>query len=108
MSPHQILAAADEWTDADSTNTVTITTRQVLHEGHPVLIVSHDSDGTWQILCGTTTDKADALVISLGEALQNDRSIASLADMPRGWPARRSSPEDSWTREPLSPEPDDE
>jgi len=99
---------ADEWPFADSINTATITTRQVLLDGHPVLFVSHDSDGNWQILCGTTTDATDALVISLGEALQRDRSIASLADMPRGWSARRRSPEDPWTREPMSPEPDDE
>jgi hypothetical protein len=105
---HEQEMTADEWPFADSTNTVTITTRQVLHEGRPVLFVSHDSDGTWQILCGTTIDKEDALVISLWEALQSDRSIASLADMPRGWSARRRSPEDSWIREPMSPEPDDE
>jgi hypothetical protein len=105
---HEQEMTADEWPFADSTNTVTITTRQVLRDGHPVLFVSHDSDGTWQILCGTTTDATDALVISLGEALQHDRSIASLADMPRGWSARRRAPEDSWTREPMSPEPDDE
>jgi hypothetical protein len=73
-----------------------------------VLFVSHDTDGTWQILCGTTTDAKDAIVICLGEAFQVDRSIAGLADMPRGWSAWRRSPDDSWTREPKDPEPDDE
>jgi hypothetical protein len=66
---------------------IAITTRQVLHEGYPVLFVSHDSDsdGDWQVLCGTTTDEKDALLICLGEAVQHDRPIAGLADMPRGW-----------------------
>jgi len=105
---HEQELAADEWPFADPTNTVAITTRQVLREGYPVLFVSHDPDGNWQVLCGTTTDEKDALVICLGEAVQHDRSIAGLADMPRGWSAWRRSPGDSWTREPRSLEPDDE
>jgi hypothetical protein len=99
---------AEDWPFADPPNTVVISTRQVLREGYPVLFVSHDSDGDWQVLCGTTTDAKDALVIRLDEALQLDHSIASLADMPRGWAARRRSPGDSWTRESITPETDEE
>ena len=42
---HEKEMTSDEWPFADSSNTATITTRQVLHEGQPVLFVSHDSDG---------------------------------------------------------------
>jgi hypothetical protein len=97
---------ANKWPFADPTNTVAITTRQVLREGYPVLFVSHDTDGNWQVLCGTTTDEKDALVICLGEAVQRDRSITDLADMPRGWSAWRRSPGDSRTREPICTEPE--
>lgn len=99
--------SAGEWPFVDPPTTVAISTRQVVREGYPVLFVSHDIDGDWQILCGTTTDVKDSLVIGLGEALKLDRSISTLADMPRGWAAWRHSPEDSWTREPITPEPDD-
>ena len=91
--------AADDWPFADPTNTVAITTRQVLREGYPVLFVSHDTDGNWQVLCGTITDEKDALVICLGEAVQRDRSIAGPADMPRGWSAWRRSSGEPWTPE---------
>ncbi len=81
---HEQEMTSDEWPFADSTNTATITTRQVLHEGDTVLFVSHDSDGTWQILCGTTTDEADALVISLGEAPAERPLLCKPTAMPRG------------------------
>ena len=105
---HEHLFSADDWPFSDQTNAVAISTRQVVLEGYPVLRVSHDLDGDWQVLCGTTTDVNDALVVCLGCAYQRNPSIGSLANMPRGWTAWRDSPDDPWTREPKEPEPDGE
>lgn len=108
MDEHDHQFAASDWPFSDPTNTVAISTRQVLKEGYPVLLVSHDLDGDWQVLCGTTTNVEDALVVCLGCAFENNRSIGALADMPRGWTAWRDSPDDPWVREPKEPEPDEE
>ena len=82
-------------------NTTTITTRQVLEEGHPVLLVTHDADdGCWQVLCGTTDDPADGRVVGLDCAYELDPSIGELADLPLGWRAWHASPDAPWQREP--------
>ena len=49
----------DVWPFADPPNTAVITTRPVLEQSAPILLVVHDAvDGTWQFLCGTTNDSA--------------------------------------------------
>jgi len=103
--PHEFLD--DEWPFSDPVNAVAITTRQVVREGYEVRRVSHDYDGDWQVLCGTTTDVADALVVCLGCAFQRDRSIGQLAGMPRGWSAWREHYGATWELEQKDPEDDD-
>jgi hypothetical protein len=86
------------WPFADKPNTASITTRQVL-EGAPVLRVTHDADdGSWQFLCGTTDDTADARVVGLGQMYARDPTLGELADLPEGWQAWRASPELPWRR----------
>jgi hypothetical protein len=104
VDEHEHDFSASEWPFAEPTNAVAISTRQVVREGQPVLRVSHDLDGDWQVLCGTTTDVMDAMVVCLGCSFQLTPSIGTLADMPRGWSAWRNSPSDSWTRELNEPE----
>lgn len=56
-----------EWPFADPTNTAAIITTRVLHEGYPILQVTHDDDGDWQILCGTTNDPKHGPVAPLAD-----------------------------------------
>lgn len=89
------------WPFADPPNTASITTRQVL-AGAPILRVTHDADdGSWQFLCGTTHDTADARVIGLGRMIARDISLSELADLPEGWQAWRTSPGVPWERSPV-------
>lgn len=86
--PHNFDEAA--WPFADPMNAVAFSTRQVVERGYPVLRVSHDYDGDWQILCGTSIDVKDLVVVCFACAYQRDQSIAELAQMPRGWTAWRN------------------
>ena len=92
-----ILGDGIDWPFHEGKNRSAITTRQVL-EGHPILLVSHDEDGDWQFVCGTTDDEEDGRVVSLKEILKLDGSIAELADLPVGWEASRDTPEKPWQR----------
>src|SRR5947209_249261 len=40
------------WRFQEGSNRAVFTTKSVIHDGLPILFVSHDSDGDWQFLCG--------------------------------------------------------
>lgn len=97
------------WPFDDPTNVATITTTKVLHENHPILLVTHDEeDGGWQFLCGTTNNAQDGRVVGLGCIYEQDSSVGELADLPLGWRAWRESPGSPWQREPSSPDAEDD
>jgi hypothetical protein len=103
--PHSF--AASDWPFSEPANRAAFTTIRVLREGYPVLLVSHDQDGDWQFLCGTTNDTAHAAVVCLGCAYERDRSVGPLADLPLGWHARRDSADSAWERFPSEADPDE-
>jgi hypothetical protein len=90
-----------DWPFEDPPNTAAITTRLVLEDGAPILLVTHDEeDGGWQILCGTTDDPDDARVVGLGTMCARDSSLLELADLPEGWRAWRADIRAPWQRGP--------
>ena len=107
MDIHSHNFPESDWPFADPVNTTAFTTTRVLHDGFPVLLVSHDHDCDWQFLCDTTNDTADCLIVCLGCAYQRDTSVGELADMPAGWQARRDSATDPWERNPSEPADDE-
>lgn len=99
MELHDHEHAATDWSFADAVDKKVITTRPVLEEQHPILRVSHDADGDWQLLCGTTTADTDARAACFGCMFDKDRTLAELADLPLGWTATRPTAGAAWTRE---------
>lgn len=87
------------WRFQESSNRAVFTTKPVIQAGLPVLLVSHDTDGDWQFLCGTTNQVEDGAVVSLGAMLERDQSLEDLADLPEGWQARRKKVGEPWKRE---------
>ena len=86
----------ERWPFADTPNTASITTRQVL-EGAPILLVTLDADdGGWQFLCGTSDDPADARIVGLGQMYKRDPTLGALADLPEGGRASRTSAGQAW------------
>jgi hypothetical protein len=95
-----------DWPFVESVNSAAFTTSRVLEEGFPILMVSHEDDGDWQFLCGTTSDYEHCKLICLGCALESDGTLATIADLPRGWLAFREFVGGPWDRQP-HPEDDD-
>ena len=82
---------------------IAITTSQVMDDGWPILLVTHDADdGAWQFVNGRgDTDKTEsARVVEVEEVLRVDRSLIELADLPLGWRAWRQTAADEWIRGP--------
>lgn len=91
------------WPFRDPADRVVYTTRFVFDDDLPVLLVSHDPDGEWEFLCGTTDKPKDGREIMLGEVLELDERIREVADLPVGWRAWRDSPEAPWMQRPFTP-----
>ena len=107
MTQHTHTFPEAQWPFDDAVNTAAFTTTRVLRDGYPVLLVSHDQEGDWQFLCGTTNDSEDGLIVCLGCAYQRDNSLGELADLPVGWQAWRDALGDQWKRSPSEPEEDE-
>ncbi len=96
----------ENWPFIHSTpQTETLSTRQVVHENRWIAFVSHDEDGTWQLIHEIADDEelvsADAVFISLEKGFEIDPSLAVIADLPRGWSAERPAPDGAWRRYPM-------
>jgi hypothetical protein len=87
----------------DTRNTAVFTTRDVIEEGKPILLVTHDQDdGAWQFHTGKTVPASDAKVVALDEIIFRDPSVVELADLPLGWSAIRDLIISPWKRQPIS------
>ena len=90
------------WPFEDPRDRRVYTTRFVVDKDFPVLVVSHDPDGEWEFLCGTTDKPKDAREILLGEVVDLDERLLEVADLPVGWRALRADPGGPWMQEPFS------
>jgi hypothetical protein len=97
------MPAMNDWPFADPSDTLVFTTQPVL-DGAPVRDVYHDQDGDWQILCGTTVAPEDGRLVHFAHLVEMTPSLASLADLPRGWSAGLCADpgHDEWHRRPTT------
>jgi hypothetical protein len=88
-----------EWKFPDPPHT-TAYLSQTIHDGRePVTYVSHDAeDGAWQFLGDTMLAGGGPVVSCLHHPIDNDPSLAELADLPLGWCAERERPGGPWRR----------
>jgi hypothetical protein len=87
------------WTFTDPESNDAITLERILRGESPILLVTHDAeDGNWQFLDGEQVFEEDGVVVQLGEMVQFDPSLSSLADLPTGWYAWRPGPGEPWNR----------
>lgn len=81
-------------------NTAVLTTRFVFNDRKPILSVFHHAeDNMWEFLSEEISGcDADFMVVSLGEMIQLDPSIETLADLPLGKCAIRANVNSQWVR----------
>ena len=97
LRERQPVLSDSSWPFHEGKNRACFTTKRVL-DGLPILLVSHDEDGDWQSLCGTTNETEDAALVCLGEMLGVDEMLGEVADLPESWRAERSEVGGRWVR----------
>ncbi len=88
----------------DSHSTVCITDPLVAGDTHPVLLVVHEEDDTWQALSDEDPEGMPSLRIDLSDLLDRDPTLLDLQDLPAGWMAERSEIGRDWVRRSGLPE----
>lgn len=96
------------WPFDDLVDTVTFCTEGVAQRRLPALMVTHDVDGDWQFLDGTSDEPGQPMLVCLGCVFEHDASLAQVADLPRGWSAWRDEAGGEWERWENEYEEDDE
>ncbi|EUJ10736.1 hypothetical protein Meth11DRAFT_1564 [Methylophilaceae bacterium 11] len=87
------------WKFDQARNVATVTTKKVMLENHPILMAVHyEEDDSWAFTCGTTNDSEDLMLVGMGEVVDLDPTLASIADLPPGWSAERTSVKSNWVR----------
>lgn len=104
VAPHAHHIEPTEWPFAEPHNAAVFTTSRHLYGGEPILLVSHERGGDWQLLCGDVQENERCIVICLACAYLRDTTIGALADLPAGWEARRDKPTGAWVRYPIADE----
>jgi hypothetical protein len=100
MQDHQHSFQPETWPFSEAINTATFCTIRVANLGFPILHVSHDEEGDWQFLDGTTDEPDGCLLLCFGCVFDRDKSLAELADLPVGWMAWRDEVGKPWDRFP--------
>jgi hypothetical protein len=93
-----VLAREQSWRFHEEKNRAVFTTRQVLDGTYPILLVSHDDEGEWQFLCGTTNRPEDGKIVCLADVVAQHPAVLELADLPIGWRAIRDGADEPWRR----------
>jgi hypothetical protein len=88
----------NDWPFDQPPNCAVISVREIVQDGEPVLLVSHDlHDHGWQFL--REARPGHAVLVSFAEMVRRDPGLRDLADLPPGWTASRKSANDAWLRE---------
>jgi hypothetical protein len=76
------------------------------HRRSPVPVVGmiHDDDGSWLLIARGDPEDDEPHEVCLGCMLEMDSSISDVADLPRGWMARRKESGVVWQRRPIPAE----
>ena len=65
----------------------------------PITYVSHDAeDGEWQFLGPSMAARGGPVLVCFHHPVDNDPTLKELADLPLGWYAERSKPNEPWVR----------
>ena len=97
-----------DWTFPDSAHTGVYTTKRIMNGDEPILYVFHDAeDGAWQFHGASESMPEDASLICFHHIIDKDSTIKELADLPRGWCAKRERASDAWVREQTRPDPEE-
>lgn len=80
----------------ENKNKSVITTKYVVNNNSIIVSVFYDEDGDWQFLGEEEVGEEDAIVVSIQEMIDIDKSLVNLPDLKEGESAYRKNKESIW------------
>ena len=80
----------------ENKNKSAITTKYVVNNNSIIVSVFYDEDGDWQFLGEDEVSEEDAIVVSIQEMIDIDKSLVNLPDLKEGESAYRKNKESIW------------
>ena len=77
-------------------NKSAITTKYVVNNNSIIVSVFYDEDGDWQFFGKEEVSEEDAIVVSIQEMIDIDKSLVNLPDLKEGESAYRKNKESIW------------
>lgn len=77
--------------------TMSVQTAEVFKQTEPILYVSHDADGTWQLIGATDADPTTGRLSHLHHAVDHDPTLLDVLDLEPGRSVYRPDPRTPWT-----------
>lgn len=76
---------------------------QVVNESEPIVVVMHDADDHgWQFRTGQNVTMDDAVIVSMQQIVEHDRTLLETGSMPPGHMATRVTVGEPWNIEKIS------
>jgi hypothetical protein len=74
--------------------------QHVFHASRDVMLVTHETDGMWQLLCGKPDcgSHTTPRLVGLNHLLERDPSLAEVVSLPMGYYCERKKVGGPWTR----------
>lgn len=80
----------------ENKNKSAITTKYVANNNSIIVSVFYDEDGDWQFFGEEEVSEEDAIVVSIQEMIDIDKSLVNLPDLKEGESAYRKNKESIW------------
>ena len=90
----------NDWPFDQQENSAAITTKGIVFEGEPVLLVFHDADDHgWQFLGMGAFNMENSAIVSMSDIVKLDSTVLEVAHMEPGWFASREHVGAKWNIE---------
>ena len=80
----------------ENKNKSAITTKYVVNNNSIIVSVFYDEDGDWHFFGKEEVSEEDAIVVSIQEMIDIDKSLVNLPDLKEGESAYRKNKESIW------------
>ena len=77
-------------------NQMAVTTKHVMDGSQPVTAILHDEENDWQVLCGTTNNPDDGMIVCMGCLYDKFPFLDKFTKLKAGWEAYRDDEKSEW------------